>query len=228
MERLNIRKLRIFLIRNNNLVTFFKLFMVLFLMFLMNLNKNFISYMFYLLIFDVFMLNQKERRLYKYLLNIMMLIMLFSERLLHCSNNFAVVDIIISILYIFVILLAIKVDLIANRVTLWNYGFRRIIKKNEVLMVTKIITIISMLLLVRVNLIIILFVATLNLLQLFIGTSEVDKIKKTIIDLLIFLISALTILFKTDVNAMVENLDMLAILGILAIIVFYWIRENMK
>lgn len=225
MERLNIRKLRIFLIRNNNLVTFFKLFMVLFLM---NLNKNFISYMFYLLIFDVFMLNQKERRLYKYLLNIMMLIMLFSERLLHCSNNFAVVDIIISILYIFVILLAIKVDLIANRVKYRNYGFRRIIKKNEVLMVTKIITIISMLLLVRVNLIIILFVATLNLLQLFIGTSEVDKIKKTIIDLLIFLISALTILFKTDVNAMVENLDMLAILGILATIVFYWIRENMK
>ena len=228
MKKIYERKLRIFLIRNNNLVTFFKLFIILAMMFGMNLNKKFISYMFYALIFDVFMLNQKERRFYKYLLNIMMLIILVGERLLHCSNNFAVVNIIISIAYIFIILLAIKVDLIANRVKYRNYGFRRIIKKNEVLMVTKIITIISMLLLVRVNLIIILFVATLNLLQLFIGTSEVDKIKKTIIDLLIFLISALTILFKTDVNAMVENLDMLAILGILATIVFYWIRENMK
>ena len=65
------RELRIFLIRHNNLITLLKLFMVLLLMFAMNLNKKFISFIFYTLIVDTFMLNKREQRFYKYLLNIM-------------------------------------------------------------------------------------------------------------------------------------------------------------
>ena len=127
------RKLRIFLIRHNNLITLLKLFIILTLTFIMNLNRKFISCIFYPLIVDTFMLNKREQRFYKYLLNIMILTMLLSERLLHCSNNFAVIDVMRSILYVFVILIAIKLDLIANRVkynfTLLDYDLKNIIKK---------------------------------------------------------------------------------------------------
>lgn len=226
------RKLRIFLIRHNNLITLLKLFIILTLTFIMNLNRKFISCIFYPLIVDTFMLNKREQRFYKYLLNIMILTMLLSERLLHCSNNFAVIDVMRSILYVFVILIAIKLDLIANRVkynfTLLDYDLKNIIKKDKVLIFIKMILITSMLLLVKVNIFISSMIGILSLLQLFIGNSEVDRIKKTIMDLIIFLISALSILFKSDLKGIVENLDMIAILGILAVISFYWIAENKK
>ena len=88
------------------------------------------------------------------------------------------------------------------------------------------IIIISILLLTEVNIIVIIFLGTLNLFQLCLSNSEVDRIKKIIIDLMIFLISSVSILFKADVKSIVENADMIAILGILATISFYWILDK--
>ena len=45
-------------------------------------------------------------------------------------------------------------------------------------------------------------------------------------DLFIFYISALAIIFKADANIIIENADMAAILGILATIFFYWILNK--
>lgn len=221
------RKLRIFLIRHNNLITLLKLFMVLLLMFAMNLNKKFISCIFYSLIVDTFMLNKREQRFYKYLLNIMILTMLLSERLLHCSNNFAVIDVMISIIYIFVILIAIKVDLIANKVKYNFEDLKNIIKKYKILNFVKILIITSMLLLVKVNILLVITIGIFNLFQLFLKNAEIDKIKKRMLDLLIFYISALAILFKSDSNSIVSP-DMGVILGLLVVIIAFWIAENKK
>ena len=230
-EKIDERKLRIFLIRNNNLVTFFKLFIILVLIFTINLNKKFILYVFYLLIIDLFMLNQKQQRFHKYLVNITIFTMLLVDRLLYCSSNFTVIDVMISIIYIFVILMAIKVDLIANRVkynfTLWDEELKNIIKKYKILTFIKVLVITSMLLLVKVNILIVVIIGLFNLFQLFLGNSETDKMKRNIADLLIFYISALSILFKSNYNSII-NSDMGVILGLLVVIVVFWIIENKK
>lgn len=230
MQIFDKRKLRIFLIRNNNLVTFLKLFIVLFLMFFMNLNKKFISCIFYALIWDAFMLNLKKRRFHKYIMNVFILLNILVERLIYIANNYNIANLILSMSYIVVILIIIKLDLIANRVkynfTLWYDEIRRIIKTYKFLNAIKMIIIISILLLIKVNIMVIIFIGILNLLQLFIGNSEVDRIKKPIMDLFIFYISALAIIFKADANIIIENADMIAILGILATISFYWILNK--
>ena len=231
MKKIDERKLRIFLIRNNNLVTFFKLFIILVLIFTINLNKKFILYVFYLLIIDLFMLNQKQQRFHKYLVNITIFTMLLVDRLLYCSSNFTVIDVMTSILYVFVILMAIKVDLIANRVkynfTLWDEELKNIIKKYKILTFIKVLVITSMLLLVKVNILIVVIIGLFNLFQLFIGNSETDKMKRNIADLLIFYISALSILFKSNYNSII-NSDMGVILGLLVIIIVFWIADNRK
>lgn len=228
MKKIDERKLRIFLIRNNNLVTFFKLFIILVLIFTINLNKKFILYVFYLLIIDLFMLNQKQQRFHKYLVNITIFTMLLVDRLLYCSSNFTVIDVMTSILYVFVILMAIKVDLIANRVkynfTLWDEELKNIIKKYKILTFIKVLVITSMLLLVKVNILIVVIIGLFNLFQLFLGNSETDKMKRNIADLLIFYISALAILFKSDSNSIVSP-DMGVILGLLVIICIFWIID---
>lgn len=233
MKKIDERKLRIFLIRNNNLVTFLKLFIVLFLMFFMNLNKKFISCIFYTLIWDAFMLNLKKRRFHKYIMNVFILLNILVERLIYIANNYNIANLILSMLYILVVLIAIRLDLIANRVkynfTLWYdeiRRIRRIIKTYKSLNAIKMIIIICVLLLIKVNIMVIIFIGILNLLQLFIGNSEVDKIKKIIMDLFIFYISALAIILKADANIIIENADMIAILGILATISFYWILNK--
>lgn len=228
MKKIDERKLRIFLIRNNNLVTFFKLFIILVLIFTINLNKKFILYVFYLLIIDLFMLNQKQQRFHKYLVNITIFTMLLVDRLLYCSSNFTVIDVMTSILYVFVILMAIKVDLIANRVkynfTLWDEELKNIIKKYKILTFIKVLVITSMLLLVKVNILIVVIIGLFNLFQLFLGNSETDKMKRNIADLLIFYISALSILFKSNYNSII-NSDMGVILGLLVIICIFWIID---
>ena len=225
------RKLRIFLIRHNNLITLLKLFVILTVIFIMNLNRKFISCIFYALIFDTFMLNKMEKRFHKYLLNIMILTMLLVERLLYCSRNFTVVNIIILILYVFVILIAIKLDLIANRVkynfTLWDDELKRLINRYKLLILIKILLITSMLLMVGVNILLVFIIGIFNLFQLFLRNSETDKIKKTMLDLLIFYISALSILFKADSNSII-NSDMGVILGLLVVIIAFWIVDNRK
>lgn len=232
MKILDKRKLRIFLIRNNNLVTFFKLCIVILLIFFMNLNKKFIPYVFYLLIIDLFMLNQKEQKFNKYIVNITIFTMLLVERLLYCSSNFAVIDVMTSILYVFVILIAIKGDLIANRVkynfSIFDHEFKMNINKSKMLNIFKTIIILTIIISLRINIIIIMFVMFLLFKQICLKDDQLDQNNNTIIDLIAFLILSLSILFKSNSIKIVENTDLAMILLIGTIIATNWIINNKK
>ncbi len=189
-------------------------------------NEKFIIYIFYLLIFDPLVLIKREQKKCKYIANKFILFSISIERLIYIYKSFNIVNLILAILYIGIIYIAIKVDLIANKVKYNFEDLKNIIKKYKILNFVKILIITSMLLLVKVNILLVITIGFFNLLQLFIGNSEVDRIKIKIMDLLIFYISALAIIFKADANIIVENADMAAILGILATISFYWILNK--
>lgn len=231
MKTLDTRKIKIWLIRNKNLINFLKICIIILLGIFIRANEKFIIYIFYLLIFDSLVLIHKDQRFCKYIINVFILFNILVERLLYCSNNFTVVCVIISIIYFFVILIAIKLDLIANRVkynfTLWDDELKRLINRYKLLILIKILLITSMLLIVKVKILLIIIIGIFNLFQLFLRNSETDKIKRTILDILIFYISSLSILFKADSNSIV-NLDMGVILGLLVIVCCSWVIENKK
>ena len=226
----DIRKIKIWLIRNKNLINFLKIVIIVLLSIVNNTNEKFVVYVFYLLIFDSLVLIKREQKKCKFLVNIFLLLSILVERLIYIDKNYNIVNLLSSMLYMTAILIVIRLDLIANRVkynfTLWYDKIRRIIKTYKSLNALKMIIIISILLLIKVNIMVIIFIGILNLLQLFIGNSEVDRIRKKIMDLFIFYISALAIIFKADANIIIENADMIAILGILATISFYWILNK--
>lgn len=226
----DIRKIKIWLIRNKNLINFLKIVIIVLLSIVNNTNEKFVVYVFYLLIFDSLVLIKREQKKCKFLVNIFLLLSILVERLIYIDKNYNIVNLLLSMLYMTAILIVIRLDLIANRVkynfTLWYDKIRRIIKTYKSLNALKMIIIISILLLIKVNIMVIIFIGILNLLQLFIGNSEVDRIRKKIMDLFIFYISALAIIFKADANIIIENADMAAILGILATISFYWILNK--
>ena len=223
---IDIRKIKIGLMRNRNLINFLKICIIILLGIFSRVNEKFIIYVFYLLIFDSLVLIKREQKKCKYIANIFILFSISIERLIYIYKSFNIVNLILAILYIGIIYIAIKVDLIANKVKYNFEDLKNIIKKYKILNFVKILIITSMLLLVKVNILLVITIGFFNLLQLFIGNSEVDRIKKTIMDLLIFYISALAIIFKADANIIVENADMPAILGILATISFYWILNK--
>ena len=226
----DIRKIKIWLIRNKNLINFLKIVIIVLLSIVNNTNEKFVVYVFYLLIFDSLVLIKREQKKCKFLVNIFLLLSILVERLIYIDKNYNIVNLLSSMLYMTAILIVIRLDLIANRVkynfTLWYDKIRRIIKTYKSLNALKMIIIISILLLIKVNIMVIIFIGILNLPQLFIGNSEVDRIRKKIMDLFIFYISALVIILKADANIIVENADMIAILGILATISFYWILNK--
>lgn len=226
----DIRKIKIWLIRNKNLINFLKIVIIVLLSIVNNTNEKFVVYVFYLLIFDSLVLIKREQKKCKFLVNIFLLLSILVERLIYIDKNCNMVNLILTMLYIVVTLIAIRLDLIANRVkynfTLLDDEIRRRIKTYKSLNAIKMLIVISILLLTEVNIIVIIFLGTLNLFQLFLSNSEVDRIKKIIMDLLILYISALAIIFKADANIIIENADMAAILGILATISFYWILNK--
>jgi hypothetical protein len=191
----------------------------------------FFVYVFYLLIFDSLVLIQREQKFCKKLVNIFLIVNILVERLIYIANNYNIANIILSTLYIVVILIATELDLIANRVkynfTLWDKDLISVVKKDKVLIFIKMIVITSMLLLVKVNILLIITIGVFNLFQLFLKNAEIDKIKKRMLDLLIFYISALAILFKSDSNSIVSQ-DMGVILGNLVVIIAFWIADNRK
>lgn len=231
MKKINERKLRIFLIRNKNLINFLKICIIILLGIFIGANEKFIIYIFYLLIFDSLVLIKREQKKCKIIANLFILLSILVERLIYIANNYNIANLILSMLFILVVLIAIRLDLIANRVkynfTLWDDEIRRRIKTYKFLNAIKMIIVISILLLTEVNIMVIIFLGTLNLFQLFLSNSEVDRIKKKIIDLLIFYISALAILFKSDSNSIVSP-DMGVILGLLVVIIAFWIADNRK
>lgn len=227
----DIRKIKIWLIRNKNLINFLKICIIILLGIFSRVNEKFIIYIFYLLIFDSLVLIQREQKFCKKLVNIFLIVNILVERLIYIANNYNIANLILSTLYIVVILIATKLDLIANRVkynfTLWDEELKNIIKKYKILTFIKVLVITSMLLLVKVNILIVVIIGLFNLFQLFLGNSETDKIKRNIADLLIFYISALSILFKSNSNSII-NSDMGVILGLLVVIIVFWIIENKK
>lgn len=231
MKKMDERKLRIFLIRNKNLINFLKICIILLLGIFIRANEKFIIYIFYLLIFDSLVLIKREQKDCKYLINIFLLLSILVERLIYIDKNCNIVNLILTMLYIVVILIAIRLDLIANRVkynfTLWDKDLINVVKKDKVLIFIKMIVITSMLLLVKVNILLIITIGVFNLFQLFLKNAEIDKIKKRMLDLLIFYISALAILFKSDSNSIVSQ-DMGVILGNLVVIIAFWIADNRK
>lgn len=227
----DIRKIKIWLIRNKNLINFLKICIIILLGIFSRVNEKFIIYIFYLLIFDSLVLIQREQKFCKKLVNIFLIVNILVERLIYIANNYNIANLILSTLYIVVILIATKLDLIANRVkynfTLWDEELKNIIKKYKILTFIKVLVITSMLLLVKVNILIVVIIGLFNLFQLFLGNSETDKIKRNIADLLIFYISALSILFKSNSNSII-NSDMGIILGLLVVIIVFCIIENKK
>lgn len=228
---IDIRKIKVWLMRNRNLINFLKIVIIVLLSIVNNTNEKFVVYVFYLLIFDSLVLIQREQKFCKKLVNIFLIVNILVERLIYIANNYNIANIILSTLYIVVILIATELDLIANRVkynfTLWDEELKNIIKKYKILTFIKVLVITSMLLLVKVNILIVVIIGLFNLFQLFLGNSETDKMKRNIADLLIFYISALSILFKSNYNSII-NSDMGVILGLLVVIVVFWIIENKK
>lgn len=227
----DIRKIKIWLIRNKNLINFLKICIIILLGIFSRVNEKFIIYIFYLLIFDSLVLIQREQKFCKKLVNIFLIVNILVERLIYIANNYNIANLILSTLYIVVILIVTKLDLIANRVkynfTLWDEELKNIIKKYKILTFIKVLVITSMLLLVKVNILLIITIGVFNLFQLFLKNAEIDKIKKRMLDLLIFYISALAILFKSDSNSIVSQ-DMGVILGNLVVIIAFWIADNRK
>lgn len=231
MKKIDIRKIKVWLMRNRNLINFLKIVIIVLLSIVNNTNEKFVIYIFYLLIFDSLVLIQREQKFCKKLVNIFLIVNILVERLIYIANNYNIANLIGSMLYIVVILIVTKLDLIANRVkynfTLWAEELKNIIKKYKILTFIKVLVITSMLLLVKVNILIVVIIGLFNLFQLFLGNSETDKMKRNIADLLIFYISALAILFKSDSNSIVSQ-DMGVILGNLVVIIAFWIADNRK
>lgn len=224
---IDIRKIKIWLIRNKNLINFLKICIIILLGIFIRANEKFIICIFYLLIFDSLVLIQREQKKCKFLVNIFLLLCVLVERLIYIDKNYNIVNLLSSMLYMTAILIVIRLDLIANRVKYNFEDLKNIIKKYKILNFVKVLIITSMLLLVKVKVLIVIIIGIFNLFQFFLGNSETDKIKKNISDLLIFYISALSILFKADSNSII-NSDMGVILGLLVIIIVFWIADNRK
>lgn len=224
---IDVRKIKIWLIRNKNLINFLKICIIILLGIFIRANEKFIICIFYLLIFDSLVLIQREQKKCKLLVNIFLLLCVLVERLIYIDKNYNIVNLLSSMLYMTVILIVIRLDLIANRVKYNFEDLKNIIKKYKILNFVKVLIITSMLLLVKVRVLIVIIIGIFNLFQFFLGNSETDKIKKNISDLLIFYISALSILFKADSNSII-NSDMGVILGLLVIIIVFWIADNRK
>lgn len=227
MKKIDERKLRIFVIRHRNLINFLKICIIILLGIFIRANEKFIICIFYLLIFDSLVLIQREQKKCKYIANIFILFSISIERLIYIYKSFNIVNLILAILYIGIIYIAIKVDLIANKVKYNFEDLKNIIKKYKILTFIKILVITSMLLLVKVKILLVIIIGIFNLFQLFLKNTETDKIKRTMYDLLIFYISAVSILFKADSNSII-NSDMGVILGLLVLIIAFWIIENKK
>ena len=220
----DIRKIKIWLIRNKNLINFLKICIIILLGIFIRANEKFIICIFYLLIFDSLVLIQREQKKCKLIVNIFLLLSILVERLIYIDKNCNIVNLILSLLYIGIIYIAVKVDLIANKVKYNFEDLKNIIKKYKILNFVKILIITSMLLLVKVNIVLVITIGIFYLFQLFLKNAEIDKIKKRMLDLLIFYISALAILFKSDSNSIVSP-DMGVILGLLVIICIFWIID---
>ena len=159
---IDVRKIKIWLIRNKNLINFLKICIIILLGIFIRANEKFIIYIFYLLIFDSLVLIQREQKKCKFLVNIFLLLCVLVERLIYIDKNYNIVNLLSSMLYMTAILIVIRLDLIANRVKYNFEDLKNIIKKYKILNFVKVLIITSMLLLVKVKVLIVIIIGIFN------------------------------------------------------------------
>ena len=221
------------LFKNRSKIRVLKLVFIFVLMLIININKIVTDIISFGLLFEIFFLNNKHLKFNKYILNITFITILLIERLLflekYCNN----LNLMLTIIFLSLIILIIKLDFVSNRMIKYNFSifdheFKMNINKSKILNMFKTIIILIIIISLKINIIITTVVMLLLFKQICLKEDQLDQINNTIIDLIVFLILSLSILFKSNSIKIVENIDLAMILLIGTIIATNWIINNKK
>lgn len=226
-------KLKRTLFKNRSKIRVLKIVFMFVLMVIMNINKIVINIMYFGLLFEIVFLNNKHLKFNKYILNITFITMLLIERLLFLEKYFNNLNLMLTIIFLILIILIIKIDFVANRMIKYNFSIfdhelKINISKSKMLNMFKTIIILTIIISLRINIIIIIIVMLLLFKQICLKEDQLDKTNNTAIDLAVLLIISLSILFKSDSIKIVENTDLAMILLIGTIIAINWMIDNKK
>lgn len=226
-------KLKRTLFKNRSKIRVLKIVFMFVLMVIMNINKIVINIMYFGLLFEIVFLNNKHLKFNKYILNITFITMLLIERLLFLEKYFNNLNLMLTIIFLSLIILIIKIDFVANRMIKYNFSIfdhelKINISKSKMLNMFKTIIILTIIISLRINIIIIIIVMLLLFKQICLKEDQLDKTNNTAIDLAVLLIISLSILFKSDSIKIVENTDLAMILLIGTIIAINWMIDNKK
>jgi membrane protein len=226
-------KLKRTLFKNRSKIRVLKIVFIFVLMVIMNINKIVINIMYFGLLFEIVFLNNKHLKFNKYILNITFITMLLIERLLFLEKYFNNLNLMLTIIFLSLIILIIKIDFVANRMMKYNFSIfdhelKINISKSKMLNMFKTIIILTIIISLRINIIIITVVMLFLFKQICLKEDQLDKTNNTAIDLAVLLIISLSILFKSDSIKIVENTDLAMILLIGTIIAINWMIDNKK
>lgn len=221
------------LFKNRSKIRVLKIVFIFVLMVIMNINKMVTDIMYFGLLFEIVFLNNKHLKFNKYILNITFITMLLIERLLFLEKYFNNLNLMLTIIFLSLIILIIKIDFVANRMMKYNFSIfdhelKINISKSKMLNMFKTIIILTIIISLRINIIIITVVMLFLFKQICLKEDQLDKTNNTAIDLAVLLIISLSILFKSDSIKIVENTDLAMILLIGTIIAINWIIDNKK
>lgn len=221
------------LFKNRSKIRVLKIVFIFVLMVIMNINKMVTDIMYFGLLFEIVFLNNKHLKFNKYILNITFITMLLIERLLFLEKYFNNLNLMLTIIFLSLIILIIKIDFVANRMMKYNFSIfdhelKINISKSKMLNMFKTIIILTIIISLRINIIIITVVMLFLFKQICLKEDQLDKTNNTAIDLAVLLIISLSILFKSDSIKIVENTDLAMILLIGTIIAINWMIDNKK
>lgn len=221
------------LFKNRSKIRVLKLVFIFVLMLIMNINKVVTNIISFGLLFEIFFLNNKHLKFNKYILNIMIFTMLLIERLLFIEKHYTNFNLMLMIIFLSLIILIIKLDFVSNRMMKYNFSIfdhelKINISKSKILDIFKTIIILIIIISLKINIIIITVVMFLLFKQICLKEDQLDKSNNTVIDLVLFLIISLSILFKSNSIKIVENVELAMILLIGTIIATSWILNNKK
>lgn len=221
------------LFKNRSKIRVLKIIFIFALMLIMNINKIVTDIMYFGLLFEISFLNNKHLKFNKYILNITFITMLLIERLLLLEKSYTHLNLMLTIIFLCLIILIIKIDFVANRMIKYNFSiFDHELKINmskiKIRDMFKTIIILTIIISLRINIIIIIIVMLLLFKQICLKEDQLDKTNNTAIDLAVLLIISLSILFKSDSIKIVENTDLAMILLIGTIIAINWMIDNKK
>lgn len=221
------------LFKNRSKIRVLKIVFIFVLMVIMNINKMVTDIMYFGLLFEIVFMNNKHLKFNKYILNITFITMLLIERLLFLEKYFNNLNLMLTIIFLSLIILIIKIDFVANRMMKYNFSIfdhelKINISKSKMLNMFKTIIILTIIISLRINIIIITVVMLFLFKQICLKEDQLDKTNNTAIDLAVLLIISLSILFKSDSIKIVENTDLAMILLIGTIIAINWMIDNKK